>query len=569
MILFGNAPTIRPRVLFLLSWGGAFAAGAALRLYRLAPQVMVGDELHAVRAVAQRPLPQILFTYGATDVCLPLAGLARWLSERGVVLAEGAFRTPVVVAGLLLLALFPWLVRRSAAPVAALLFPWWLALSPQLVLYGRIARSYTPSVLLAGFAAAAFFGWWRTRRPAWAALYAGLGALAVWFHLLSVVFVAAPLAFAGTARLVTTFRPARHAQRPGWLGLGGVGLALAAGLSLFLVPGWESLAEMLGEKRGRGEIRLDTLTGAARLLAGTARPLFAGLFWVAAAVGLARLLRRDRELALYSGFLVATHLAALLVAQPYAIANPLVFGRYLLLALPAVLLWTAHAFDWGPGRVRRLAGLATGFVLLALILVTGPFASPRFRHSSFVHHEDFVAFHRPLPKLPEEWMPRFYRRLARTAAGPDGRGDGAPILELPSFPDGENRALHRYQDLHRQDVLLATTDPALNDPRFDFRNRVRLDPEAVLASRARYLVIHLDLEAEELAVELPEGVSDAWLERQRNLSRLFRRVGAVFPRRAAPVLGAPDERYARLLVWDLDRIRREGPRPVRQAPPGR
>ena len=61
----------------------AFAAGAALRLYRLAPQVLVGDEIHIVRAVAARPFPEILATYGVTDVCLPLAGLARWLSDRG------------------------------------------------------------------------------------------------------------------------------------------------------------------------------------------------------------------------------------------------------------------------------------------------------------------------------------------------------------------------------------------------------------------------------------------------------------------------------------------------------
>ena len=111
----------------------------------------------------------------------------------------------MVVLGLLLLALFPWVVRRAAlrggALVAALLFPWWLALSPELVLYGRIARSYTPSTLFAGLAVAAFFAWWRTRRTGWAVAYALLGALAVWSHLLAAVFVASPLGFAGLARI--------------------------------------------------------------------------------------------------------------------------------------------------------------------------------------------------------------------------------------------------------------------------------------------------------------------------------------------------------------------------------
>jgi hypothetical protein len=45
---------------FWVSLGAAFAAGAALRLYRLGEQVLLADELHAVRAVLSTPLPEIL-----------------------------------------------------------------------------------------------------------------------------------------------------------------------------------------------------------------------------------------------------------------------------------------------------------------------------------------------------------------------------------------------------------------------------------------------------------------------------------------------------------------------------
>ena len=48
--------------------------------------------------------------------------------------------------------------------------------------------------------------------------------------------------------------------------------------------------------------------------------------------------------------------------------------------------------------------------------------------------------------------------------------------------------------------------PALNDRHLAFRNRVVPLPVPMLASRARYLVVHRDVEAEELAVELPAGV---------------------------------------------------------------
>jgi hypothetical protein len=560
-------PRYAPGAGFWLSWLGAFAAGAFLRLYRLTPQVLLGDEIHLVRAVASRPLPEILYTFGVTDVCQPVAGLLRWLSDRGVPLSEAHFRTPFVVAGLLLLAIFPWLARRASIPagaspsvgLAALLFPWWLALSPQLALYGRIARSYTPSALLAGLAAAAFFCWWRGRRPRHAAAYAVLGALAVWFHLLTAVFVAAPLAFAGLHRVVSRVRARRREgmreDRPGWLALAGVGALLAAGLLCLLVPAWDSLSQLLAEKQGKSDLRAESVLGAASILAGTGQPVLVALFWVAALAGLVVLFRRDRDAALFGAFLAAAHLAALLVTLPFGIAHPLIFARYLIPVLPVILLWVAHAFSWGPRPWAARTGMAAGGVLLALLLAAGPFTEPRFRTSSFVHHEDFLSFHLPLPTLPEGAVPRFYREVDRLE-GADADG-GAPILELPAYPEGQNRAYHQYQDRHRREVVLATSDPGLNDTRFEFHNRARPLPADLLESRARWLVVHLDLESEELAVELPEGVPLLWRQRQKNLSEHFRKMGAGFPARVAPVLGPPDHAYARVLVWDLDRIRRQ------------
>jgi hypothetical protein len=563
---------------FWPSWLGAFAAGAFLRLYRLTPQVLLGDEIHLVRAVAARPLPEILYTFGVTDVCQPVAGFVRWLSDRGVLVSEAHFRTPFVVAGLLMIALFPWLLRRASISAgastsvgaAALLFPWFLALSPQLALYGRIARSYTPSALLAGLAAAAFFAWWRGRRPGSAVAYAVLGALAVWFHLLTAVFVAAPLAFAGLHRVVSRLGARRREgigqARPGWLALAVVGGALAAGLLCLLVPAWDSLSQVLAEKGGKSGLRVESVLGAVAILAGTGRPVLVALFWIAAAAGFVVLFRRDREAALYGAFLAAAHLAALLVTLPFGIANPLILARYLIPVLPLVLLWMAHAFAWGPRPRVASAGLAAGGALLALLLAAGPFTEARFRTSSFVHHEDFLSFHLPLPTLPESRVPRFYRELAREDAGADD-GEGA-VLELPAYPEGQNRAYHRYQDLHRREVVLATSDPGLNDPRFAFHNRARPLPADLLESRARWLVVHLDLESEELAVELPEGMPRLWRARQRNLSEHFRKLAAGFPARVAPVLGPPDRRSARLLVWDLDRVRRQRSLTGRRGPAG-
>lgn len=527
---------------FWLSWAGAFAAGAALRLYRLPAQVLLGDELHAVRAVVSTPLPEILFRYGVTDHCLPLSGLARFLLERGVELSETAFRGPVVAAGLVLLALLPLLVRPVASRGAVLVFPWLVALSPGLVLYGRIARSYTPAALLALAAVAAFFAWWRGRGRRYAVAYAVLGALAVYFHLVTAPFVAAPLAFGGLARLA-----GRRRGDVGWGGLVVTGAGFAAGLAAFLVPGWGTLGEVLAAKRGGAGVRLDSLSGSWLLLAGTGIGVLALAFWLLALRGWTRLARRDRELALYLGFLVAVHAGSLWLLGPYGIANPVIFSRYLLVTLPVVLLWVAHGVELP--RPAWTGGLAV--LLLAALFASGPFVGERFRTSSYVHHDDFVAFHRPWPSLPEDRVPRFYERLATA----EGRG---AVLELPTYPEGPNRAIHIYQDRHRRDVVESTPEPSLNDPHLDFRNRAAPFPAAILASRARYLVVHRDLEAEELAVNRPPGAPWAWNQRRRNLSARFRSLAANHVELMTGLWGPPEVDDGTIVVWDLDRVRSRG-----------
>lgn len=559
---------------FWISLAGAFAAGTVLRLYRLGSQPLLGDELHAVRAVLSTPWPEILTAYRVTDYCLPLAGLARFLLERGAVLSEVDFRGPVMAAGILLLGVAPLWARRVSSTGAALVFPWLVALSPDLVLYSRIARSYAPASLLALAAAAAFFAWWRTGRRRWMAAYAGLGALAVWFSLVVAPFAASALVFGilgrlglaggGAPRAGTETPGDRGGGPPGWLGLALAGLGLAAGSACFLVPGWESLAEVLEEKPGRGDLRLSTVLEALQLLAGSRAPAVAVLFWLLAARGLGVLARRHRGAAVFTACLVGGQAAALAVSTPYGLGDPLVLARYLLVALPVVLLWVAHGVGQPvgiPGRWLRarsrpgsLRGVTAGVAVLflALLVATGPFTRPRFRYSSFVHQADFLAFHRSLPRLPPGRIPAFYQALV-PASGERARDEA--IVELPSHPDGADRALHLYQDRHRRRVVLGTPVPQLTDPRVAFRNRVAPDPEALLATGGRYLVVHRDLAAEERAVELPPGAERRPTLRDRNLARRLRKLAAGWTERLTELWGPPDWREARLVAWDLDRVR--------------
>ena len=170
----------------------AFAVGAGLRLWRLPDQVLGGDELHALRAIHELPVSKLLVSYQLSDVCLPLAAFHRALLDAGVALTEWHFRLPSILAGVALLWIAPLLLRRHIGERAALAAGWLLAISPLLVFYSRIARSYAPVVLLGFCAALAFDAWWQERRSRHAFAYVALAALAIYFHPGAGPFMAAP-----------------------------------------------------------------------------------------------------------------------------------------------------------------------------------------------------------------------------------------------------------------------------------------------------------------------------------------------------------------------------------------
>lgn len=536
-----------------LGLGAALSAGAFLRLWRLGSQVLVVDELHRIRAILSLDWPEILVTYGRADHCLPLAGFARYLLEHGQVLTEPMLRGPSVVAGLALLVLMPLWAAERLGRTEALLLTWLVALAPGLVFYSRIARSYAPAVLLAVTAAALFERWWRRRTVASAIGAALSGALAVYFHPGMAPTVAAPFGFAVLEKLLAWRRG--EGGLPRWREVAGVGAALLAGMALFLVPGWSSFSEVLAAKGGGGHFTAHSIRAALVLQAGSRLPALTVLFWLLAAWGLVALAHRRPVLARFTAILVLTHCCALAVFVPAAVANPVVLNRYLLPLLPVVLVWVAQGLAaLGPTALpavpRRWLVTAVAVLFLGLMTATGPFVRPRFRYSSFVHHDDFLAFYRPLPSLERDRVPAFYRTLSPR---------GGPLLELPAFPEGTNRALHAYQDHHRRDVLLSVASPLLADRRSQLATLVSPRPDRVLSSGARYLVLHLDLGAEERSLEIPPSYHPPWTQRTDTLAERYRKRARSLIEVYERLWGPPDlvGGEPQLRVWDLERVRRE------------
>ncbi len=531
-------------LLFAVSILLPFGVGVALRLWNLPGQILGGDEVHAIRAALNLPLPKILVTYQQTDNCIPLTAVYKLLMGWGVPVTEMVLRLPVLLCGLAALLALPATVSNRVSPGTVGVYRWLLALSPALIFYSRIARSYMPMVLLSFGAVMAFEAWWRTRSWRSGAAYVLLGALAVWFHLGAGPIVAAPFLFAAGDALVQRKDLGRDLRD-----LVLLGLSLTAAFALFLVPARASLLGVIAGKSVEQSVPWsEVLPNVLRLQAGTASGWLAVGFWLAVLAGLIVLIRKDRRFAFFTLAVVAGHVAGLLILSPMGMASPVILGRYLLPVLPFVLLWASVAF----GSLRTRPGIATGIatsiatgtagVFILALAALGPFADPIARRTSFLHHNDFVGFYRPYRTAEAREIPAFYRRLK-----------GETVLEFPWLYVWEsNRTFYVYQQIHGGRVIVSTPQRILLQPPLALRNVVAPEPRAFCRSGARYAIVHRNVAREEDRIAPGGRIFE--FEVSQPLRRLLRESAAGLARRLKRDWGEPVYADKLLWVWDLSGV---------------
>ncbi len=531
---------------FWLALGAAVAVGAGLRLLGIGAQVLGGDELHTLRTALELDLGEILVTYRVADHSIPLTALYEiWIGAGGTP-SELALRAPSLLSGVLVVALLPIACRRAVGAATAAALAGLLALSPALVLYSRIVRPYLPTVLLSAIAVWCFARWLETRRPVLAVGYVLAALGAIWLHPLAAAFVGAPLLYAAGWRL-----RGGASEAPSWRALTLVGAGLALGLAALLLPAHESLLELLGTRRQLLPPRAAAWPIVARLQLGSAQPAVLFLYAAAAAVGLVALARERPRVAAYTGTLVAVQIVALLVLRPFQFDQPLVLSRYLLVCTPVLLLWVAAGLvlswrSFGAPAPGWLAAAAVSVVGVAGFLA-GPLADRAYRSSSFVHHNDFLAFDQPRPRLGPADLPAFYRELS------DERG---ALVEFPWHPWWIfSRAVPAYQALHGRRVLVSTPDRELMAYDPALRNYVAPTPAALAASGAQWVVVHRDLGAEESRIPSRRDVgrrrvSDALSEDTR---ALLRRQAATLSAVLEASWGPPEFSDRQIQAWRLPR----------------
>lgn len=535
--------------------------GALLRLWNLSGQIVGGDELHAVRAALSRPLSALLFRYEAPDIYMPAAAALHGLVAAGISLSATWLRLPGLVAGLISLLVLPRLAARFVGPRSAVVFAWLLALSPALVLYSRIARSYLPLILLGTTASLAFYVWHTEGRRSHLVLYVCGALTAVVFHPVAAPAVLAPFAFA-LFDLLSHPKAKQHELTRRALVAGG-GLALA--LAVWFWCSRQSLLALMANRREPLHFDVESFWGLAQLQAGSTRPLVTLTFWAVALGGAVLLARRQRRFALYLGVLYFAPILGLILLSPVAGDQPLLFNRYTLLALPVLLLTVAAALGGVLEKTRSQLGWAAhGLValLLGLWWGLGPLTRWQFREGSFAHHNDWVDFGCPPASLESGELPDVYRRLIES-------GLPGALIEAPWQPAWRfSRSFHAYQAHHQRRVWVVSSETLLSPPKTRLSGVLPLQEEAWFASGARFLVVHLDLAAEEERLQIATCARRAGAPSPTLAARLAEQGEALATQLIAQwgppqwaELG-PDHRGTRrreLLVWDLERARSRPP----------
>ena len=529
----------------------AIAAGAWLRWYQLGIQVLVDDEWHAVHKLLNSDAWGIATSFGFADHSIPLTLYYRFLALHGG-LTEWVMHLPMLISGIVLLAIAAQSLRRETTPAVRTAWVLLLAISPLLVYHSKTARPYALTSLLTFVAILAFRRWWLKDGSgrAWAATYAVATFLAGWLHPITLPFTLLPFAYCGVGALLAARGSASMANAwPGLRRLLLLGVATSVPLAAAILPPLVNDWIRFSAKAGTDSVTAESVYRTLLMLFGIAAPLLLVALVALTAFGVERLWRRDRDLVAYLGTVSVAAAVAIAAARPQWIHHPGVFARYLLPALPFLLLFLAEGalacLAVLPRAGWRTAAIVAG---AALLWWAGPMPGYFYNPNQFMGHlrfqYDYDPAHNPyVLEIPPGPIPDFYRQLAQKPPR------SLTLIEAPWRLESNFNPHPWYQEIHRQYVKIGLVTPVCEVRDFGeypasvralrFREFAHLSE--ILAGKsygADYLVMRL------AAWKTPPDAQVEWPD-----------VNACLPAIEAK-LGAPVYRDAQIVVFDLKRSRR-------------
>jgi hypothetical protein len=427
----------------------AVGTAAGLRVWALGSQIVIDDEWHALHKVMRSGLAGIVTHLDYADFSIPVA-LYYSALQNTVGITEWGMRAPMVLAGIGLVALAPWLARAWTSRPVGVTWAVMLAVSPMLVYLSRTARPYAITALTSTVAFVAFERWWRgePRHPGWAVAYVVATVLGGWLHMLSLAFTLTPFLYFGVRAL---------RSRDSFLRLLRLGLATAALLAMVLLPPLVNDWFMFAAKAGQDSVGSDTVERTLLMVAGTGHGVVGVAFVALVVLGWIVWWRRDRDLAGYALALVAVGSVATAMARPNWVQYALVYARYLIPVVPLLLLFAAEGLVTAMGRrsdvLRACIVAAVGVALVA----SGPLPLQWFAPNQFTSHQrfqfDYDDAHNPYVTKRVHVVPAFYRELARAPAG------SLTVVVAPWRLESHLNPHVWYQAVHRQNVRIGLLTP--------------------------------------------------------------------------------------------------------------
>jgi hypothetical protein len=571
----GINPPVPPPVSTRLPWWAflpPILLGLATRLYGLSGQILVDDEWHSLNFVLDKSFFEVFTTHGLGANCIP-QNVVNWLLLHTVGWSEATLFLPSILASILGLLLFPWLVSRIAGRCEALFFSGLWAIAPCVIFYSRIVRPYAMVIFFGFLALLNLVLWAREGRPRQLLAYALSGFAAIYFHLYAALPLLAPL---GALLLLSLFHPKTRTEAPwiAWKPLAAAGALMAALGVVFLAPAhvqnpWWRHA--LGTSR----VSFAGLWEFLSMLAGTHWTVSKLAFAALVVHGLLCWLRREFRTGVLFLSIWAAFFLLLAVATQDGIHAGIQIARYNILLFPLSFLLAAAGLDdllsRLPAAVSSRVRLPLGLLLIAGLLAGSPLWRTLDLPNHFMHHSAFQDSYEPfdgalsriraltpLPRMPRERIPAFYYDIAQDPAVPG-------LIEYPMYI-GDPLNFHYFtQHIHRKPVAIGVVSTApfrqvsfrnelvfqstpidyvfnrafANElaAQMQFANLVSLDNPAGLAQRHSgwLVVVHRDILWETLRIRDPISLVPPFGLEDRLSARL----------------GPPVHSDAQLVVWRI------------------
>ncbi len=516
---------------FILILAVVILFGIFLRIYLLADQILIDDEWQGMNyAAGCNSLFYLLIHFampGAT--CIP-QNVYNYVLLNTTGWSEILLRLPSIICGILSMVIFPWLIRKVFSRRTTVIFTFLLAISPFLVFYSRVARPYSMVTFLGFVSIWALYLWATNGEKKYAVLYAVTGILAIYFHLFAVIGVLVPLGFAFLFKLMEVSKDSKKKVvhvKPSPTTMIIVGTVVILLPAVLVVPGL--ITSDFPMVIAKDRVTIKSLIGFARMLSGTAEPVWTVFFYGLLIFGLAVLVKRTRLLGWIFIVTTISYFGVIYLSNPASIHAPIVISRYVVLLFPLSFVAAALGMDTilediktiklvGKIRYSTFVLNIAGAGFLVMLFTAGPLIRIYSPPNNFTNHSAFQESYEPLNwqqsytadiedqyfTVQEKDMPSFYQQLAKEPT--------TTIIEYPMSYVNQFNLYYYYQHFHKKEILIGYfarvdlsrrnyiiwVDESLsivnNVSRFRFRNMVNVENiEAIKRSEAKYIILHKNL----------------------------------------------------------------------------